>query len=427
MNQPLFVDRLVVHGASGNGRTGEYDLFAEPAGPAGECVLPLAGTVLRFDAAVPGRLCGIEVPGDINREFLGRLIGVKRAELVLSRRPSRTARARVLDALGQVRTSLQTTSQPRTTLSWAASLWSLARDLSLPDVARASGALELTFLAGELDQLGLPGVASLRTDQVVLAASLLRRAEDEVLSLAESDPQAAAQLADLCRAVGVSDRTFTETAQLVERAMTERTDDRWHPFGEQLVVASASFETRFAHAARHPNEPMAYELHAVQPEVELRSGGRLVLHPRAEQVISTTCWVRVLRTGSLELLSLVPLLKSGRNWRAEALIPPRLTVDDLDIEIIEAERLLTPSRLEQVRSAIALGREAVSITRTGALAAAFDVWMECSAMWESLGDRRRAELARDATTSRSQRANGSLADRIAFGAGTTQPDFRRRR
>lgn len=415
MNGPLFLEGFTVQSTDD-----EYDLAAEPSGPAGVCTLPIGGITLRFDTAEPERLCGIEVQAGTNAEDLAVFIGAERADAVLSRAPSSLARAQQVPRLDDIYPSLRRGPRGATAWSEAASLWTMAHDVSMPDLARAAAALDLTLRCPPLEEFGVPGVDALRTEHVALAASLLRTSEKEVISLAEDEPSTAAQLAALCRRVGVSDRIFSATARRIDRLTAPPSEPKWRKFGMRSATMSSSIpmdaagdDLMFSASVAH-RMTVPVELHTVQSPVDLRAGGRLVLHPPADQITGPDCWVRVIRAGSLTLLALVPLRREGRNWRAEALIPPGLTVDDIELDVVAPTALFRPSRLEQARDAFALGREAVGVGNAGHDSSARRMWSECAQAWEALGDAFRAGRARAYAQQRPRWRPAMVAEDIAF-------------
>lgn len=414
MNRNIFGDALTVTGA-----TGEYDLVARPSGPAGVNVLPLQHILIRFDAAEPTQLCGLEVGASTSLDTLGYFIGSERAGQVLERRPTPSMRSRHIEPLRPAPRSLQSQGQEVIAeLSLAAALHSHSGDESLTDLARAAASLELTTVCARLDDLGVPGVGDTRSEAVSRAAELLRNAKKEIDALVEDEPDLARRLAELCRAMGLSNRVFTRTADRIDRDL--RSDGDWHEFGTGTQTADAVLGSPLPmamHATRLAaplDRVTAFpELHLVQPAVELMRGGRLVVRPEPERITSSSCWVRVLRSGTLSALALAPARRVGRGWVAETIVEPGLTLDDLEIDVVERP-VLPESSLVRARKAVAVGREAVALMVLGEYSAAGDLWHECAHAWEELGDSERARLANTYARRPVRSRTAALAEYIAY-------------
>lgn len=414
MNLALFDDALTVYGG-----TDEYDVVAQASGPAGVNVLPLRHLRIRFDAADPLLMCGLDVSASISIKTLGYFIGLDRAEQVLERRPTPSMRSRNIDALQPTPRSLRTGGREVISdLSFAAALHSHSEDTALSDLTRAAAALELAVTCSRLDDFGVPGLNDTRSDAVSRAAEMLRASGDEIDTLVEDAPDLARRLVQLCRAMGLSDRVFARTAEYVEQAL--RPDDDWYEFGADASRANMALSSMpdtpmlaARMAAPHERARSVSDLHLVQPAVELLRGGRLVVRPENERITSDACWVRVLRGGTLSVLALAPARRVAGGWLAEALVEPGLTLDDLEIDVVERP-VLPESSLTRARRAVALGREAVALAVLDESPAARDLWRECAYAWDELGDRQRSRRAMAYAQSSMPQRTAALAEYIAY-------------
>lgn len=122
--------------------------------------------------------------------------------------------------------------------------------------------------------------------------------------------------------------------------------------------------------------------------IELSEGGLL-------QATSPTYrpdrWVRVLNSGSLELLALAELRKQNDGSSvATAIVAPGTSLNQIFCEILDEPRPIQRSSIERVGAAVRLGRRA---TRAESNSEARSRWTVCAEAWAELGDRRRAQIA----------------------------------
>jgi hypothetical protein len=119
---------------------------------------------------------------------------------------------------------------------------------------------------------------------------------------------------------------------------------------------------------------------------------------RADEASREGVWARVFRRRDRLLLALAPLRAStsgGRGARALLVVPTGLTPDDLLVDLTDDPAATRPSAdLVSLRQAVALGRAACRLERSGDHGGASAQWRRSADAWDSLGDQERAESAR---------------------------------
>jgi len=123
-------------------------------------------------------------------------------------------------------------------------------------------------------------------------------------------------------------------------------------------------------------------------------------------------WLRVIDRRTLQLITVVPILRVTAD-RSEAFV----FTPGGDVEFVDFEITLTPlpqmTRVSSYLEASMLGRKAEDSESRGDVEAAGECWQACSELWGSLGEDRRAHLARTYAIGRGVKgAVLALADRI---------------
>lgn len=373
-----FSGSFVLHVDEEDGR----NLVGFAPGPAGMAVLDLGrGMSLAVDFADPTTLVSCRADGLLRDDVLELLVGTRAAQRVAQVQQSdRPVRIGGHDEMERERMrsgnwSARPGNPGAMTFGVCAVLSSLADDEQRYELVRAVAALEL---AEQSHLLPLPddvvdGVAERARSQ---ALGLLAAGADGFEQLAERDPRTAARVRSLIRSVMAADP-----------------DDelRWRRVFQEFDRPARQRPTVAAAPARKSARPYAIEDERV-PEgtvVDLRPNGLLIVHRTADTDEAT--WVRVLQSPQLSLLATAPLMRSGSRQRAELLVPPDLTFEQLVVEVT-SDALPVTSTLEQIRRAIDLGRRASTLEALRSPRAS-DAWQACAEAWSALDDPRRARLA----------------------------------
>lgn len=380
-------------------------LIANDLGPAGICSLTLADrSVVQVDYAEPDRLISVE-PGP-DPDVLAALVGEARAEAVLSTRSLGDNSALRLPGSGR-RDVGRRTSQPRQTqaavhLGRVAALMSIHHDADELPLVRAVAGFE--SVARSADPLIAPILNREEATTIVdQAIALATSADDDVFRFNARHPKLAMEVARLVdearHAIGRTDAL--ESGNPLRRL--ERLDDRRRarPSDDELMMQQRRF------AAAPPASPMRPFPRSSRDEFAFSRvfaepvGPKLAIAPRGRLTITWKHqpdgdWARVLRAGSQVLLALVPIVAENSQWSAQAIIPPELGVDDLEVDTSDRPIDTDPpaSRLERVRAAVDLGRQAANVAvsrRRGHESA--ELWRRCADAWRELGDDRRADRA----------------------------------
>jgi hypothetical protein len=137
---------------------------------------------------------------------------------------------------------------------------------------------------------------------------------------------------------------------------------------------------------------------------------------RADEASGEGVWARVFRRRDRLLLALAPLRASPsgrRGPRALLVVPTGLTPDDLLVDLTDDPAATRPSAdLVSLRQAVALGRAACRLERSGDHGGASAQWRRSADAWDSLGDRERSESARRyAAGDQRERGRGSRQTR----------------
>gem|GEM_PF-1615848 len=128
-------------------------------------------------------------------------------------------------------------------------------------------------------------------------------------------------------------------------------------------------------------------------------------------------WLRVLRADDLLSMALAPLdVDRSGTVVSEFVLPPGYRFGDLRFVLADPAPAVGGDRVDMVRQAFALGREAARLTRLdGTSARATEAWMACAAAWAEAGDEPRALIAESFLGSRGWRrpmVEATLADRV---------------
>lgn len=380
-------------------------LIANDLGPAGICSLTLADqSVVQVDYAEPDRLISVE-PGS-DPDVLAALIGEVRAEATLSTRSLGDDSALRLPGSGR-RDVGRRTSQPRQTqaavhLGRVAALMAIHHDVDELPLVRAIAGFE--SVARSADPLIAPILNRQEATTIVdRSIALATAAEDDVFRFNGRHPKLAMEVARLVdearHAIGRTDplesgNPLRRLERLDDHRRTRPVDD--DSMGQRWQFAAASPASPMRPFPRSSRDEFAFSRVFAEPV-----GPKLTIAPRGRLTITWKHqpegdWARVLRAGSQVLLALVPVVAENSQWSAQAIIPPELGVDDLEVDTTERPIDADPpaSRLERVRAAVDLGRQAtnVAISRRRGHGSA-ELWRRCADAWRELGDDRRADRA----------------------------------
>ena len=406
---------------------GARDLLSATPGPAGTAELPLSDDVtVIVDYAHPEQLVALQCPVDPSVSQLGALIGVRRVERLetLKHLPDNSGRVRRLNgrtAASQrgfnTAQSLPQNGEAAQLIGRAAVLFTDLLDDQRPDLARLAAGVEFLNLLPSLIDL-TPRQAP--TDETVLMeiAALVddrRSWGGDLEELVENDPQTASELAEQCRQVRNPNKALRLLAQQIDTLLApNRESDAFNQSAVSLRMSAPL--PRYAHAALIDDMISDSVLHVVREPVELRSGGRLVIHTDARH---RDHWARVLHVPSGILLAVVPVIGGRREWTAEAIIPPSLARHEIDVDLTLSP-LPRDNTVAATQAAVLIGREATRHAAAGETGRAQELWLQCERAWELLGDVTRAALARQ-EQQRTRRSavtrSATLADRISVTLG----------
>jgi hypothetical protein len=392
-----FSGSFVLHLDEEDGR----NLVGFAPGPAGMAVLDLGrGMSLAVDFADPTTLVSCRADGWLRDDVLEVLVGTRTARQVAQVRQSdRPVRIADDDEMERERMrSGNWSARPGNPVAMAfgvcAVLSSLTDDEQPHELVRAVAALELAEQSRLLplpEDVGEGVVDRARTR----ALELLADGADGFEQLAARDPRTAARVRSLIRSV-----------------MTDDPGDelRWRRISQEFDRTARQRPTVAAAPARKSSRPYAMETERV-PErtvVDLKPNGLLIVH-RTSDTGDQATWVRVLQSPQLSLLAAAPLMRSGSRQRAELLVPPDLTLEQLVVEVT-SDALPVTSTLGQIRRAIDLGRRASTLEALRSPRAS-DAWHACATAWSALDDPRRAQLASSHIGAERARST-SIAERV---------------
>ena len=346
---------------------GQFGSRGEPAysGPAGEVNLELAEGIwitIDFAEGDPGRVISLVIDADCRSPFLVSLFGEDRAIQI----------EETLGNSGQLNLrALRGASIPLPPTLEAASfieiakMKSIAEDPAVHDVARASAALE-AIEEMRRASIKAPRFDELTQDLLELAVNVLESEEQMLVLLHDRLPKTAARFAGLCQRNSRSTPELDGYRRLLE-------------FGGEINV-DVEVDESFDDGSSGKRVSLS--------RIELSEGGLL-------QATSPTYrpdrWVRVLNSGSLELLALAELRKQNDGSSvATAIVAPGTSLNQIFCEILDEPRPIQRSSIERVGAAVRLGRRA---TRAESNSEARSRWTVCAEAWAELGDRRRAQIA----------------------------------
>jgi hypothetical protein len=358
------------------------------------------GMSLAVDFADPTTLVSCRADGWLRDDVLEVLVGTRTAQQVAQvQKSDRPVRITDDDEMERERMrSGNWSARPGNPGAMAfgvcAVLSSLADDEQRHELVRAVAALEL---AEQSRLLPLPDdvMEGLADRARTRALDLLADGMDAFERLADRDPRTAARVRSMIRAV-----------------MTDDPSDelRWRRTSQEFDRLARPRPSVRAAPARKSASPYAMEPERV-PErtvVDLKPNGLLIVH-RTADTDDKAAWVRVLQSPQLSLLAAAPLIRSGSRQRAELLVPPDLTLEQLVVEVT-SDALPVTSALEQIRRAIDLGRRAATLEALRSPRAS-DAWQSCANAWAALADPRRAQLALDHIGAERARP-ASIAERV---------------
>ena len=367
---------------------GQFGSRGEPAysGPAGEVSLELAEGIwitIDFAEGDPGRVISLVIDADCRSPFLVSLFGEDRAIQI----------EETLGNSGQLNLrAFRGASIPLPPTLEAASfieiakMKSIAEDPSVHDVARASAALE-AIEEMRRASVKAPRFDELTRDLLELAVNVLESEEQMLVLLHDRLPKTAARFAGLCQRNSRSTPELDGYRRLLE-------------FGGEINV-DVEVDESFDDGSSGKRVSLS--------RIELSEGGLL-------QATSPTYrpdrWVRVLNSGSLELLALAELRKQNDGSSvATTIVAPGTSLNQIFCEILDEPRPIQRSSIERVGAAVRLGRRA---TRAESNSEARSRWTLCAEAWEELGDQRRAQVAqRYADSWRRNPHRFSIAEEVA--------------
>jgi hypothetical protein len=345
----------------------QFGSRGEPAysGPAGEVSLELAEGIwitIDFAEGDPGQVVSLVIDADCRSPFLVSLFGEDRAiqieETLGNSGPLN------LRALRGASIPLPPTLEAASFIE-IAKMKSIAEDPAVHDVARASAALE-AIEEMRRASVKAPRFDELTQDLLELAANVLESEEQMLVLLHDRLPKTAARFAGLCQRNSRSTPELDRYRQLLE-------------FGGEISV-DVEVDESFDDGSSGKRVSLS--------RIELSEGGLL---EATSPTYQPDRWVRVLNSGSLELLALAELRKQADGSSvATALVAPGTSLNEIFCEIVESSRSIQGSSIERVGAAVRLGRRA---TRAESNIEARSRWTLCAEAWEELGDGRRARIA----------------------------------
>lgn len=385
----VFPEPLVVHSHD----DGEHLLVSFTAGPSGVAELRAGdGVWVSVDFADPATLASVRVEVGADPVVLGELIGDERAAAVVRMTPTANGRPRRLPGDRTVsrrqigRLSSRDPDAEPNAFSSAAVTASLADDPARSGLARAAAHFELIEALSELPGAPLEELISRSVEQAV---ELLDDCGLEIEVLAEADVGTAKRLAALCHSARRSDPVV---ADAVERLLSDARTE---------MVASGQPLLSSPGTVPDFDQPSMV--------VDLRPSGRLV----ARCSDGSGQWVRVVHARSLVLMAIAPMRADGGSWRADALVPPDVSLRELRVDLTTEPLPVGGSSLQRMKHAVGLGRRAVEAHVVGRDDWSRQRWAECSQAWRELGDDTRAAVAaRYANGAYDLRRNPTVSERV---------------
>ena len=346
---------------------GQFGSRGEPAysGPAGEVSLELAEGIwitIDFAEGDPGRVISLVIDADCRSPFLVSLFGEDRAiqieETLGNSGPLN------LRALRGASIPLPPTLEAASFIE-IAKMKSTAEDPAVHDVARACAALE-AIEEMRRASVKAPRFDELTRDLLELAVNVLESEEQMLVLLHDRLPKTAARFAGLCQRNSRSTPELDGYRRLLE-------------FGGEINV-DVEFDESFDDGSSGKRVSLS--------RIELSEGGLLEATSLTYQ---PDRWVRVLNSGSLELLALAELRKQNDGSSvATTIVAPGTSLNQIFCEILDEPRPIQRSSIERVGAAVRLGRRA---TRAESISEARSRWTLCAEAWAELGDGRRARIA----------------------------------
>ena len=367
------------------------EVIGQMFGPAGVSVIELPdGGTWQVDHADPGELVTLDVEADVGHDapLMVTAFGGDGAMFVADRAvPADEYEPRAVS--GRRFTPRRVTSRrlpggPAEAAGALVVLADLADDDALHPLARIAAVVELAQ--------GLRGTPAGRLVASALPA-LLDRAEvwSEQVDDAELtvlDRKQGVRLSSAIRAATSPDRRVRPALRRLAQRLTETVYLDDHEFVMHQVV--------------HAQIAMPVMAVVDDPDEPPRSGTTFEWLSDTIGLVTTTRsgderWVRILRRDGLVLLALAPLERSGLVDRAEVALPPDITDDEFEIQFVDDDEfpVAHPDRIEHVRAAVQAGRTAARSTRLDDRQAAEHQWERCAELWDRVGDRFRAEQARE--------------------------------
>ena len=387
MSESIYPQQFVAHFDEDG-----IDLVSSTHGPAGVAELELTnGISLLIDFADPDSLTSLRVEGQTIPDTLVELIGEERAELLASAERNPAAKPlRLLqeESNGDEEFSRFRGSQPRPPLQLAQELGvlsrlkSLSEDEEVHDVVRATSALEFARNSRRFNS-ELPGFLKGNPGATAEVAELLDGEEASLGRVSGSAPKAAAQLAGLLRRYQSENETLRRAYEVLTGPIAGGFQDHELRHAVASIASLASSDHRLAE--------FDFDAPIRISAVSISNGGLLKAHVT---LYEDNWWLRVTLEGSQVLLAVVPVVERGDRAVAEAILPPDVSLNDVDLLLTQTPLPESTSSIDQVINAIDLGRKAVRRSLVEQFTDTAETWMQCADAWEVLGDVQRAKQAR---------------------------------
>lgn len=379
---------------------GHFEVVGVAFGPAGVSSLQLPDGVWTVDHADPGQLVRLDIESDDPASTPLLLVAF-----------GGDGALRVVDDPGFERGPDE--PPPDTTMLWSAPrgggpdavqagrlvvLADLAADPLLDPMARVVAAVELaaSFERAPGGELFVPLLPDLLAEANRLASDvedpelpdLDRKNAFRLLSPIE-------QAVRIAHDLGVPSNDLRRLGDRLQHASVRRPASRERFADADLMAMSDALHFEVAEDAYRDGAIEREVAPAPEDFMDVRRVSPSELHVTAARSDDER-WVRVLRRDGLVLLALAPLHSDGLMETAEVLLPPDTLDDEIDVQVVHADELeaTADAPAELLRDAVRAGRAAVSSERLGSWRRAQERWSESADLWERLGDRRRAELAR---------------------------------
>lgn len=376
----VYLDQFVAHNDGEN-----YDLVAQVPGPAGAVDVELRdGVTIWVDFVESSRPTSFAVQGTSVPPVFEHLIGWQRSEDLDDHLRSRSKRPRRIELDGEIASRIGEfrnqpslnrfpVSQTASELGSVAVLRSIGEDDGFDDVTRALALLESVQFQERVDS---EIVIERPVDELLdEAAELLEGGDGAIRAIASADRYFAADVSKQLTVLARGRSSIRRAAELL-RVEPEQ-------LGRDALLAEREAEWTRPKPSFSATRPF-------EPSVELSPGGLLTARFDATAVGS---WLRVVDAGPMVLLALVPVMEEDGLGVARAVLGAGFRIDGLDLEVTDRPLPEPTATVDRIARAVALGR-AAAVAMSEHTSASIELWLECADAWKSLGDNRRATLAR---------------------------------